>query len=138
MITIYKRTIWYANVCSSMYDHIIKFKVLNKFLVLKEQDYEHTIQHLNFERSWSFGPDFEGLRLWRTQTLKDSNFEDLDSEQVKPLKNSDSEGSSALEDSNQFCHLLKKGLWVSLVQFVFFWPHAKTNKELEGQLEWNK
>jgi len=41
MIPKHKITIGYANMCSSMQDHIIKFKVINQVLVPKEQGYEH-------------------------------------------------------------------------------------------------
>jgi len=38
MITKYKRTVVHANICLNMHDHRLKFKVLNKVLVMKDQD----------------------------------------------------------------------------------------------------
>jgi len=43
MIIKYKRIIGYVNMCSSVQDHKIKFKVLNRTLFLKEQDHECNI-----------------------------------------------------------------------------------------------
>jgi len=70
-----------------MHDHILKFKVLNHVLVLKEQDfdiYESSSEKLKF---W--------IRLWRSQTLKVMNiWKTGDSKGIQTLNHmSLSEGS---------------------------------------------
>jgi len=51
MIPSYKRTIGYVNICSSVQDDRIKFKLLNQVLVMRKQDPGHIQEHLNQVRS---------------------------------------------------------------------------------------
>ena len=107
----YKRTIGLTNVCSRMQEHIIKFKLLNQVLVLKEQDSKHTLEHLNFERSWRTVPDSEEY-----QTLKDSDSADSDSEGHVSIRIlwqvfSSFEGRSLSDSNSMVC--LRLTTWIN-------------------------
>jgi hypothetical protein len=67
--------------------------------------------------------DSDKNKLWWTQTLKGTS----------------SDGHfSCLGDSNQFCFLLMECQFQPLIAlFVFFSPHAKTNKELQWKRQCN-
>lgn len=59
MKTGYKTTIGYANVCSRMQDHRIKFLFLSQVLILKFEDFEQNLkkdqlesQHSNQKRNF--------------------------------------------------------------------------------------
>lgn len=58
-----KSTIGYANVCSNLEDHRLKFKVLNQVLVLKVQDSKHIQEHFKLIRSRRFGSNSEEDKL---------------------------------------------------------------------------
>lgn len=71
MTTKYERTIGYANICSRVWDHIIKFQMWNQFLVMKEQGYEHILKHLIQVKSWrtisnsEYVKTLKKLSVWR-------------------------------------------------------------------------
>jgi len=74
------------------------------------------------------------LRSWR---LSSDYEESLESEDLirlgRPLDLKDLEEPRLHVRFVIFCSCLYQSL---IVQFVFFWPHVETNKELQGQKEW--
>lgn len=141
MIIMYERIIGYANVCSSVQDHIIKFWLQShafgydtSYSELKEKHFGTQEKHRNF---W---------RLERWYEERSTKRQSSDHKMHQALK------TLMRTSSNWFRHwrnqVLKdtSTIWVTLTSFVFFWsniafkvlivllvffwPYAKTNKEL--------